>query len=413
MGEYTPTRGTVLQRLVKQFLTPLKLSMSMGKAPMRSVSLPKLERKVQEGLALSHGEMKIMRKATALAVAKPSPNSINNAQGERVAKERAIAGTDRRDAALGSGTTTGTDKMLAFVYDRVENTGFGGHSSAGQVYAQTPYGLAGLKAAPRLEASLDCRHPSLIALQADKEANFGRARPNWTSNGDVGSCINPVEPDKAAAKQRIRELKRRLKEEKHARRALERSASEAGVPLPRGDGPRSWLDPPGAPPLPEGWFETCDALGGRVWCHLKTKHSVRLRPTDETPVEPPGRMGLEATGQGLPKNWFETRDAGEKHHGETIWRNYKTMEVSRYRPADGETGVAADGGSSPNSRSPNGVSSVYVPGRDAPKANRAEMVGREIQMRRAREMHAQSIHAQSQQAVQAAVSPTRRHVATS
>ena len=385
--------------------------MSMGKAPSRSVSLPKLERKVQEGLALSHGEMKIMRKATALAVAKPSPNAVNYSLSERVAKERAIAGTDRRDAALGRGTTTGTDKMLAFVYDRVENTGFGGHTSAGQVYPQTPYGLAGLKAAPRLEASLDCRHPSLVALQADKEANFGRPRPNWLSNGDVGSCINPTGPDKAAAKQRIRELKRRLKEERHARRALERSVSEAGVPLPRGDGPRSWLDPPGAPPLPEGWFETCDALGGRVWCHVKTKHSVRLRPTDETPVGTVGEPPLEQTaGQGLPKNWFETRDAGEKHRGETIWRNSVTMEFSRRRPAGGEPGVGADGGSSPNGRSPNGVSPIYIPGRDAPKANRAEMVGREIQMRRAREMHAQSVHAQSQQAVQAAVSPTRRRV---
>ena len=168
----------------------------MGKAPSRSVSLPKLERKVQEGLALSHGEMKIMRKATALAVAKPSPNAVNYSLSERVAKERAIAGTDRRDAALGRGTTTGTDKMLAFVYDRVENTGFGGHTSAGQVYPQTPYGLAGLKAAPRLEASLDCRHPSLVALQADKEANFGRARPNWLSNGDVAAASTPRGPTK-------------------------------------------------------------------------------------------------------------------------------------------------------------------------------------------------------------------------
>ena len=134
---------------------------------------------------------------------------------------------------------------------------------------------------------------------------------------------------------------------------------------------------------------------------------MRLRPTDETPVEPPAG---QATGQGLPKNWFETRDAGEKHQGETIWRNSVTTEVSRHRPADGETGVGADGGSIPNGRSPNGVSPVYIPGRDAPKANRAEMVGREIQMRRAREMHAQSIHALSQQTVQAAVSPTRRRV---
>ena len=125
----------------------------MGKAPSRSVSLPKLERKVQEGLALSHGEMKFMRRATALADAKPSPNATNYGLTERVAKERAIAGTDRMDAALGRGTTTGTDKMLAFVYDRVENTGFGGHTSAGQVYSQTPFSLAGLKAAPRLEAN--------------------------------------------------------------------------------------------------------------------------------------------------------------------------------------------------------------------------------------------------------------------
>ena len=385
--------------------------MSMGKAPPRSVSLPRLERKVSQGLALSHGEMKVMRKATALAAAKPSPNAVNYSLTEQVTKERAIAGTDRRDAALGRGTTTGTDEMLAFVYDRVEHTGFGGHTSAGQVWADTPFSLAGLKAAPRLEASIDCRHPSLVALQLDKEANFGRPRPKWTEAGDVGSCINPAGPDKVAAKQQIRELKRRLKEEKHARRALERSVSEAGVPLPRGDGPRSWLDPPGAPPLPEGWFETCDALGGRVWCHVKTKHSVRLRPTDETPVGTVGEPPLEQTaGQGLPKNWFETRDAGEKHRGETIWRNSVTMEFSRRRPADGEPGVGADGGSSPNGRSPNGVSPIYIPGRDAPKANRAEMVGREIQMRRAREMHAQSVHAQSQQAVQAAVSPTRRRV---
>ena len=382
----------------------------MGKAPSRSVSLPKLERKVQEGLALSPGEMKVMRKATALAAAKPSPNATNYGLTERVAKERAIAGTDRMDAALGRGTTTGTDKMLAFVYDRVENTGFGGHTSAGRVYSQTPFSLAGLKAAPRLEAKLDCRHPDLVALQADKEANFGRLSTNWHTNDDVGSCMlhgSPTGSEKAAAKQRIRELKRRLKDEKHARRALERSASEAGVPLPRGDGPRSWLDPPGAPPLPEGWFETCDALGARVWCHVQTKHSVRHRPTDETPVEPP--VG-QAPGQGLPKNWYETRDAGEKHHGETIWRNSVTAEFSRHRPADWGTGVGADGASIPSGRSPNGVSPVYVPGRDAPKANRAEMVGREIQMRRARAMHAQSIHAQAQQVVQAGVSPTRRRV---
>jgi hypothetical protein len=38
------------------------------------------------------------------------------------------------------------------------------------------------------------------------------------------------------------------------------------------------------------------------------------------------------------------------------------------------------------------------------------MVGREIQMRRARAMHAQSIHAQAQRTLQAGVSPTRRRV---
>ena len=174
----------------------------MGKAPSRSVSLPKLERKVQEGLALSHGEMKFMRRATALAEAKPSPNATNYGLTERVAKERAIAGTDRMDAALGRGTTTGTDKMLAFVYDRVENTGFGGHTSAGQVYSQTPFSLAGLKAAPRLEAKLDCRHPDLVALQADKEANFGRLSANWHTNDDVASCMlhgSPTGSKKAAA----------------------------------------------------------------------------------------------------------------------------------------------------------------------------------------------------------------------
>ena len=42
-------------------------AMSMGKAPPRSVSLPKLERKLSQGLALSSAELKSMRKAAPLA----------------------------------------------------------------------------------------------------------------------------------------------------------------------------------------------------------------------------------------------------------------------------------------------------------------------------------------------------------
>ena len=380
----------------------------MGKAPSRSVSLPKLERKVQEGLALSHGEMKFMRRAKALAEAKPSPNATNYGLTERVAKERAIAGTDRMDAALGRGTTTGTDKMLAFVYDRVENTGFGGHTSAGQVYSETPFSLAGLKAAPRLEAKLDCRHPDLVALQADKEANFGRLSASWHTNDDVASCMlhgSPTGSEKAAAKQRIRELKRRLKDEKHARRALERSASEAGVPLPRGDGPRSWLDQPGAPPLPEGWFETCDALGARVWFRPSIV-CVTDQPTKHRWSRRLGRrLGKVCRRIGLRPATLE-RSITKRRSGAT-----RSRRSSRGTdPRNGGAGVGADGAIIPSGRSPNGVSPVYVPGRDAPKASRAEMVGREIQMRRARAMHAQSIHAQAQRTLQAGVSPTRRRV---
>ena len=47
--------------------------MSMGKAPPRAVSLPKLERKVSQGLILSHGEIRMMRQG---AVRQTVPKSV-------------------------------------------------------------------------------------------------------------------------------------------------------------------------------------------------------------------------------------------------------------------------------------------------------------------------------------------------
>ena len=158
--------------------------------------------------------------------------------------------------------------------------------------------------------------------------------------------------------------------------------------------------PPGAPPLPDGWFATRDAVGQRVWCHVKTQHSVRHRPTDATPIAPAPSVRGDAPRSALPPCWFETRAAD----GSVIWRNAATMEVSRRRPGGaGGAGDAADDGS-PTKAINSGQ--VWIPGRDAPKASRADVVAREIQMRRAH-AQAQAFHTQSQQL---ALSPSRRRM---
>lgn len=86
---------------------------------------------------------------------KPTPNAANEGMRQRIAIERNVAGVDRKDAALGHGSSdVRNDAMLAFIYDRearrpfsfvVSGTGvlysragwqesarFGGYSSASQ-----------------------------------------------------------------------------------------------------------------------------------------------------------------------------------------------------------------------------------------------------------------------------------------
>ena len=92
--------------------------------------------------------------------------------------ERSIAGTDRQDSVLGHGNRNDVrtnDALLAFIYDRGESAVFGGHDSAAQ---------GTLRAAPKGEVALDCRHPMLIEHDRalGKERYFGRQKmPFWAA----------------------------------------------------------------------------------------------------------------------------------------------------------------------------------------------------------------------------------------
>ena len=105
-----------------------------------------------------------------------------------------------------------------------------------------------LQGAPKGEVKLDCRHPSLIQEQKDKvrtkaslprppthacagacsslflpaahrqqERFFGRQKMPFYSDDDVASIMYPAGPDKQTSKAKIRELRKRLREEKEAR----------------------------------------------------------------------------------------------------------------------------------------------------------------------------------------------------
>ena len=308
------------------------------------------------------------------AQAKPSPNAFNEGYRQRIMTERSIAGTDRQDSVLGHGNRNDVrtnDALLAFIYDRGESAVFGGHDSAAQ---------GTLRAAPKGEVALDCRHPLLVEHDRalGKERYFGRQKMPFYSDDSVDSVLNPPQVDKEASRAKIRELKRQLKEERSARRSLERSASEAGVhwggraghdEYHRAGGSRE-REPPGVEPLPEGWFMTRNAMGERVWRHIKTQHTVSMRPTAHTETEPVHEA--VSVQRAMPLGWFETRGAD----GRVVWRNMQTMETSRVRPsASGQAHYATEAAER---------SSVWIPGRDAPKPTRVSMVGRELRARRER-----------------------------
>ena len=397
--------------------------MSMGNPPPRAVSLPKLgrlEKKVSSGRILSDAELRVLRKQAPLiavsgaagpdalqslpplaapvsrayrvpAQIKPSPNAFNEGFRQRIATERHIAGTDRQDLVLGRGNREDVrtnDAMLAFICDRGELAVFGGHDSAAQ---------GTLRAAPKGEVAIDCRHPMLVEHDRalGKEKYFGRQKNPFYTDEPVKSMLGAPQVDKEASKAKIRELKRQLREERGARRSLERSASEAGLHLGGRPGHDEYhrqgysreKEPPGVEPLPEGWFMTRNAMGERVWRHIKTQHTVSRRPTAHTATEPEHEAGpVQRT---MPHGWFETRGAD----GRAVWRNLHTTETSRVRPsAGGQAHYATEAAER---------SSVWIPGRDAPKPTRASMVGRELQARRERAdapsaSHTTSAHHQQQ-----------------
>lgn len=65
-------------------------------------------------------------------------------------------------------------------------------------------------------------------------------------------------------RERLRELKRLLRDERAARKELERDAEASSVVVDAG--------------LPHGWFETRDAAGETVWVHRVTQHTSKLVP---------------------------------------------------------------------------------------------------------------------------------------
>ena len=74
--------------------------------------------------------------------------------------------------------------------------------------------------------------------------------------------------------------------------------------------------------LPRDWFETRDAYGHVVWCHMLTRHVVSIRPTKTTAIAPV--HDADAAASALPPNWFETRAAD----GSTVWRNVITTQAA-------------------------------------------------------------------------------------
>jgi hypothetical protein len=154
----------------------------------------------------------------------------------------------------------------------------------------------------------------------------GRQKTQFFYEGGVADCFrdDAEENDRKAGRERIRQLKKAIRDERSARKEMERDAKCSGIIVDSA--------------LPRDWFETLDANQQTVWMHRITQHVSKLRPTKDTPIAPV-HMALKAQVD-LPPGWFETRDV----KGKTVWRHIDSTEVRAHRTLASRTCARGDAG---------------------------------------------------------------------
>lgn len=244
-----------------------------------------------------------------------NPNEATYGFKQRIDVERKLAGIDRADAVLEAGTQPHMGNNLrTFLSAHEAKARYGGAASAAS---------GTLVAAPKQKIEYDSRHAAVKEMQGNQY--FPKHKLDFMTNEPLRDCVfsdaaaDLTQFEKKKARDHIRRLKAELHEQRKSRRDMESAAQAAGeesdvaAPLPPSR-------------LPKDWFETRDAQGRVIWCHMLTHHAVYERPTAATKIAPTHEAVAAASS--LPPFWYETVDA----EGKRVWRNSVTMDLSRERP---------------------------------------------------------------------------------